>query len=125
VTLVLDTGALLAFDRGDRTVRALLERAARTGVDAVTTSGAVAQAWHGGGRQARLALLLKGVLEVELTRRRSRSVGVLLGQAGGRDVVDASIVDAAHDGDEILTSDPDDIVLLAHRSGKTLVITPV
>ena len=125
MTLVLDTGALLAFDRGDRTVRALLERAVRTGVDVVTTTGAVAQAWRGGDCQARLALLLMGTLEVELTRQRSRSIGVLLGESGARDVVDASIVDAARDGDEILTSDPDDIVLLAHSSGKTLVITPV
>ncbi len=125
MSLVLDTGALLAFERGDRLVLALLDRASRAGVPVLTTSGAVAQAWRGGPRQARLALLLRGTLEVELTRTRSRAIGVLLGAAGGRDVVDASIVDAAADGDEIVTSDPDDIAALASASAKTVLITRV
>jgi hypothetical protein len=125
MSLVLDTGALIAFDEGDRTARAILERANRNGVAVSTTTGAVAQAWRDGSRQARLALLLKGVLEVELTRDRRRSVGRLLGRSGRTDVVDASVVDAAADGDEILTSDPDDIADLVVGSGKTLLITVV
>jgi hypothetical protein len=125
MSLVLDTGALIAFDEGDRTARAILERANRNGVAVSTTTGAVAQAWRDGSRQARLALLLKGVLEVELTRDRRRSVGRLLGRSGRTDVVDASVVDAAVDGDEILTSDPDDIADLVVGSGKTLLITVV
>lgn len=125
MSLVLDTGALLAFERGDRTVVALLERTSRAGVRVATTSGAVAQAWRGGPRRARLALLLRGTSEVELDRERSRAVGVLLGTAAKRDVVDGSIVDAAADGDEILTSDPDDIAALVSASGKTVLITRV
>ncbi len=125
MSLVLDTGALIAFDKGDRTMRAILERANRNGVVVSTTTGAVAQAWRDGSRQARLALLLKGTLEVELTRERCRAVGRLLGRSGRSDVVDASVVDAAVDGDEILTSDPDDIADLVVGSGKTLLITVV
>lgn len=125
MSLVLDTGALIAFDRGDRTVRALLEQAGRNGVAVTTTTGAVAQAWRDGSRQARLVLLLRGTLEAELTRERCRAVGRLLGRSGRGDVVDASIVDAAVDGDEILTSDPDDITDLVMGSGKTLVVTVV
>lgn len=125
MTLILDAGALLAYERGDRTVRAFLERASRTGVEVRTTSGAVAQVWRDGARQARLALLLRGLLEVELTRERARYVGILLGRARHCDVVDGSLVDAAADGDEILTTDPDDIAALAHDSRKNLIVTRV
>lgn len=125
MSLVLDTGALLAFERADRIVLAVVEGASRAGVRIVTTSGAVAQSWRGGPRQARLALLLRGSHEIELDRARSRSVGVLLGVAGARDVVDGSIVEAAADGDEILTSDPDDISALVFSSGKAVLVTRV
>ncbi|MGH3908450.1 MAG: hypothetical protein ACRDTE_30330 [Pseudonocardiaceae bacterium] len=57
MTLILDAGALMAYEHGDRTVRAFLERASQTGVDVRTTSGAVAQVWRDGARQARLAML--------------------------------------------------------------------
>jgi hypothetical protein len=115
----------MAYEHGDRTVRAFLERASRTGVDVRTTTGAVGQVWRDGARQARLMLLLQGLREVELTRDRARRVGTLLGRAGRRDVIDGSIVDAAVDGDEILTTDPDDITALAHNSGKNLIVTRV
>ncbi|MGQ0775655.1 MAG: hypothetical protein ACT4NY_14760 [Pseudonocardiales bacterium] len=125
MTLILDAGALLAYEQGDRTVRAFLERASRTGVDVRTTSGAVAQVWRDGARQVRLVLLLRGLLEVELTREGARRIGTLLGRARQCDVIDASLVDAAADGDEILTTDPDDITALAQHSHKNLIITRV
>lgn len=125
MTLVLDAGALIAYEDDDRTVRAFLERASRTGVNVRTTTGAVAQVWRNGARQARLTLLLQGLLEVELTRDRARRVGTLLSRAGRRDVIDGSIIDAAVDGDEILTTDPDDITALAYNSGKNLIVTRV
>ncbi|MGQ0774072.1 MAG: hypothetical protein ACT4NY_06590, partial [Pseudonocardiales bacterium] len=81
--------------------------------------------WRGGARQARLAVLLRGLHEVELTRERARRIGALLGQARSCDVIDASIIDAAADGDEILTSDPDDITVLAQHSRKNLIVTRV
>jgi hypothetical protein len=40
--LVLDTGALIAIDRGDRRLGAVLHEAARHGVDAMTSSVCVA-----------------------------------------------------------------------------------
>jgi hypothetical protein len=97
VTLVLDAGALMAYERGDRTVQAHLERASRTGAGVRTTTGVVAQVWRNGVRQARVALLLRGVAEVEFDRAQARRVGVLLGAAGCMDVVDGSIVDVAAD----------------------------
>jgi len=123
--LVLDAGALLAYDRGDRTVQAFLERASRNRTDVVTTTGAVAQVWRNGSRNARLALLLRGVSEVELGSGHARRIGALLGTAQLADVVDASVVDAAADGAEILTSDPDGIVSLAAASQKTVIVTRI
>jgi hypothetical protein len=78
-----------------------------------------------GLRHARVVLLLRGVAEVEFDHAQARRVGVLLGATRCSDVVDGSIVDVALDGDEILTSDPDDISTLAMSSGKTLIVTRI
>ena len=56
--LTLDTGALLALERGDSRIRALLRRTLETGLPLSVPAGAVAQAWRGGPRQARVARLL-------------------------------------------------------------------
>ncbi|MGH9156125.1 MAG: hypothetical protein ACRD1K_09915 [Acidimicrobiales bacterium] len=41
------------------------------------------------------------------------------------DVVDGTVIDISRDGDEILTSDPGDLRLLAASEGKAVVITLV
>jgi len=125
VTLLLDAGALIAYERRSRVVRALVEEAQRRDERVGTTTAVVAQMWRGGPRQARLTLLLRGLDEVPLTSARARPIGVLLARSGTADVVDASLVDIAHDGDEVLTSDPHDIGRLAEAAGKTLIVTPV
>ena len=125
MSLILDAGALIAYERRDRTVRAYLERAERTETPVLTTAGVIAQVWREPARQARVARLLRGVEEVELTRVRARVVGLLLGVSKSADVVDGSVLEAAEDGDEILTSDPDDITPLANAAGKTVIVTSV
>lgn len=125
MTLVLDAGALLAYERGDRTVRAFLVRAHTVGRDVRTTAGVVAQVWRDGARQVPLVRLLKGVDEVALDQAAARRIGRLLAATGVADVIDGSVIDAAVEGDEILTSDPDDLVRLASSVDKTLIITPV
>jgi len=125
VSLILDAGALIAYERGDRTVLAFLMSAVDA-EDAVKTSTAVvAQVWRDGTRQVALGRLLRGIEEIPLTPQRARATGELLRQAGTADVVDAALVELAHDGDEILTDDPDDLHRLANHSGKTLMITPL
>jgi hypothetical protein len=125
MSLLLDTGALIAFERGSRVVQAFLERAHRSGQEVRTTVGVVAQAWRRPSAQAKLALLLKGLEEAPFESAAARRVGVLLGRAGIADVVDGALIDAARDGDEILTSDPVDLVTLAEAAGKTLIVTRV
>ncbi len=58
---VLDAGALVAIDKGDRSVGAMLRVLQRNGVPVVTGGGVVAQVWRDGGRQANLARILSGV----------------------------------------------------------------
>jgi len=47
-----------------------------------------------------------------------RAAGVLLGAARMSDLIDASVVLIAHDGDEIITSDIQDLKPLAAASGR-------
>lgn len=125
MSLILDAGALIAYERGNRTVQAFLEKASEAEDPVRTSTGVVAQVWREPSRQVSLSQLLRGVEEIPLTPDRARAVGVWLRLAGARDVVDASLIELARDGDEILTDDPDDLVQLANHSGKTLVITPI
>lgn len=94
MSLVLDAGALIAVERGDRDVAAIIEVARRERRAIVVPAGVVGQVWRGGGRQARLARLLgaRGVFVDPLTGASARAVGVLCGSAGTADVVDASVV---------------------------------
>jgi hypothetical protein len=123
--LVFDSGALIALERGDRAVGALLAAAAQDGVAAVTSSACVAQAWREPARQARLARGLAGFREHALDAERGRRVGLLLAHTGGRDVVDAAVAILAQDGDTVLTSDPRDIEGLLAGAGTRARVRPV
>jgi predicted nucleic acid-binding protein len=109
---VLDAGALIAFEKNDRRVRTLIELAVARGGTLLTTGGVVAQVWRDGSRQARLARLLGSeVVRVQpLDRDEAQATGALCGEAGTRDVVDASVVLLARRYDAtVVTSDPDDL----------------
>ena len=123
--LVLDTGALIAIDRGDRRVGAALYEAARHGVDVITTSVCVAEAWRDPARQARLTRALAGVIERPLDPRASRECGVLLARSRTSQVADAAVALLAQDGDAVLTSDADDIRHLLDTARTTAVVRVV
>ena len=110
--LTLDASALIAFDRGDRFVVSLLARALELELGIAVPSGALAQAWRDGRRQARLARLL-GSARVEvaaLDDRRARAAGQLCGATGTRNIVDASVVLCARErGHAVATSDVADL----------------
>jgi hypothetical protein len=114
MTLVLDAGALLAVERGDRDTIALLKHELVQGRAPVTHGGVIGQVWRGGTRrQANLARLLPALVVEALDDDLGRRAGILLGRARTSDVIDAAIVLLASDGDLILTSDPDDLRQLA------------
>lgn len=113
MTMVLDSGALIALDRDERAMWIRFKSAQIIGDVPVTHAGVVAQVWRGNRRQARLSQALKGVDVRAVDDRLGRAAGALLGAAGTSDVIDAAVVLLANDGDDIITSDADDIALLA------------
>jgi predicted nucleic acid-binding protein len=110
--VVLDAGALIAFERNDRKVRTLVELALAHGGALYTPGGVVAQVWRDGSRQARLARLLgSGLVHVQaLDREEAQATGSVCGKSGTSDVVDASVaLLARRQGAAIVTSDPADL----------------
>ena len=109
----LDTGALIALERGDEVLDVLIQRVGEMS-DAIIhiPAGVAAQAFRDGRRQVRLARLFKHPQThiVPLDARTAFVVGLLLGRRGGSDVVDASVVLCARThGQGVVTSDPDDL----------------
>lgn len=115
--VVLDSGALIAFERGDREVAALVEATRRRRRQIVTSSGCVAQVWRGGPSQTLVARLLRGTNEQALDGKASRRVGQLCGEARSSDVVDAHVALLAGDHDVVVTSDAADIRRLLRARG--------
>lgn len=119
MSLVLDAGALIALERNDRAMWRRLKAAVLAKNVPVSHGGIVGQAWRGGGpRQALLARALEGSEIRPLDERLGRAAGALLAHAGGTDVIDAALVLLAEDGDDIVTSDPEDLEPLAAQLGR-------
>jgi predicted nucleic acid-binding protein len=110
---VLDTGALVAVDRNDRALLALLYKATEGGIRLRTNAMVIAQVWRDSrGRQAVLGRFLRGVDVHSVDPVTGRAAGELLARSLTSDAVDATVVLLAQDGDSIVTSDPDDIAVL-------------
>lgn len=120
MTFVLDAGALIAIERCDREMIARLNAERIAGRVPVTHGGVVGQVWRGGPRQATLVRALRLIEVAPLDDDLGRRAGALLGAASQSDVIDAALVALAVDGDEILTSDPDDLIALAIVAGTHL-----
>jgi hypothetical protein len=125
LTLVLDSGALIALEGNDRGMWRRLKAALLDESIPITHGGVVGQVWRGGPRQARLAMALDGIDVRPLDERLGRAGGELLAQAGGTDIVDAALVLLARDGDDILTSDPGDLALLVGLTGRHVEVIRV
>lgn len=110
--IVLDTGALIALDRGDRRMIALLTRALAQGRVFRVPAGVVGQAWRDGRLQVTLARFLRSdeVEIIALDDHLARACGELCGATNMSDIVDASVVLLARQRREpIVTSDPKDL----------------
>lgn len=126
MTLLLDSGALIALEKNDRAMWRRLKTALLAGRVPVSHGGIVGQVWRGGGaRQALLAKALDGVDVRPLDEALGRSAGALLARAGGADVIDAALVLLADDGDDIATSDAADLEPLAALAGRHLELLHV
>lgn len=124
MNLVLDAGALIAVDRADRRIAGMILLGRRAGADVITTAPVVGQAWRHGSRQARLAQFLAGVEVREVGLEDAKEAGVLLSRSGSSDVVDALVAMLTRPGDQLLTSDPDDLARLTGvRDGDVSIVT--
>ncbi len=120
---VLDAGALLAVERGDRVVGAILRRLNQREVPLSTSSAVVAQVWRDGRKQTQVARLLSAVSVRPLAPMDDRRTGELLAATGTADVVDAHLALTIDDGDHLLTSDREDLdrLLEVRRIAATII----
>ncbi len=123
MTLVLDSGALIALERNERPMWTRLKAAQLAGELPVTHAGVLGQVWRGGPRQARLSQALAGVDIRSIDDRLGRAAGELLGAVGLSDVVDAAVVLLSVDGDEIVTVDRGDFEELVACLGRHVELT--
>ena len=106
VKLVLDSGALIALERNNRSMWRRHQGGVARGSGAGTHGGVVGQVWRGhGSRQARLAEALAGIDIRPLDESLGRAAGALLGATKQSELIDAAMVLLAHEGDRIGTSD--------------------
>lgn len=118
MSLVLDSGALVALERNERAMWVRLKAAQLEGDLPLTHAGVLGQVWRGSPRQARLTQALGGINVRTLDESLGRAAGQLLGAAGLADVIDAAVVLLAADGDDIVTVDREDLERLAEASGR-------
>lgn len=124
MTVVLDAGALIAIDRRDRAVGAMLRVAQQQHVAVRSSGGAVAQVWRDGARQANIARVLSGVDIAALDFAAAKRIGPLLGATDSSDVVDGHVAQLVNAGDHLVTSDPDDMCrLLGSRVRDVTMLT--
>jgi len=110
--VTFDTGAMIALDRDDRRVLALLARAEEVGARVTIPATALAQAIRRPARQARLSRLVRQPTTkvVALDAHDATRVGVLLAASRTKDITDAHVVVCARRHREpIATSDPIDL----------------
>jgi regulation of enolase protein 1 (concanavalin A-like superfamily) len=118
--VTLDAGSLIAVDRSDRRVIALLARAREIGARVTIPASALSQAVRDPARQVRLVRLVRqptsDVVALDLVD--ATNVGRLLAASGTADVVDAHVVVCARRAEQrIVTSDPDDLRSLDPTAG--------
>ena len=112
-TTVYDTGVLIAADRNDRQVWADHRARLEAGLIPVTTAPVVAQASRS-PRQVQLRRFLHGCEVVTFDATQAHAVGALLAKSATADVVDAHVaVTAAPTSAVVITSEPDDLRILA------------
>lgn len=110
--VTFDAGGLIALDRDDRRVLALVARARELGARITIPATALAQAIRNPARQARLSRLIRqaGTDIIALNGPEATAVGLLLARTATADIVDAHVVVCAQRaGQAVVTSDASDL----------------
>ncbi len=110
--VTLDAGALIAIEKADRRMQALLDEAHAAGLSIDIPAGVFANAGRSRRGQARPAstLHLANVTVRALDEPRAKAAGILCGHSGTTDPIAASVVLNARQRDHtVITSDPTDL----------------
>lgn len=111
--LTLDTGALIAYERGQQRMRARIRNARDTERVVTVPAVVLAEAWRGANARW-LAGLLDAAQVEPLSAPLARRAGELLARTGTSNTIDAIVaVSAAQRGDQIVTADPNDLQIYA------------
>jgi predicted nucleic acid-binding protein len=118
VPYILDSGVLIAVDRGDRRVLNIVGAAIDEERKLIVPAVVVGQVWRNGRRQASLQRFLRSCTIEPTLLASAKSAGALCGSSKTGDLVDALVVVCAliH-GAIVFTSDPRDIQRLSSASG--------
>jgi predicted nucleic acid-binding protein len=121
--LILDSGAVIAWSRGDVRARAMLVRALELALDIRIPIAVLAETLRGGPRDAPIHRVRNAVDVFPTHEPTARLAGTLLGRTGGTNTVDALVAaEAVTAGADVLTSDPDDLrALLAEHPAVTVI----
>jgi predicted nucleic acid-binding protein len=114
--VTFDAGGLIALDRRDRRVLAIVERVSELGTRITIPASALAQAIRNPARQALISRLIRqvGTDLVPLNGPDATAVGLLLARTGTADIADAHVVICAERAKQpVLTTDPDDLSRIA------------
>jgi predicted nucleic acid-binding protein len=114
--ITFDAGGLIALDRNNRQVVALIARATERGMRITIPATALAQAIRNPARQARLCRLIRqaGTDLIPLDGPNATAVGLLLARTGTADIADAHVVVCAQRaGQAVVSSDSGDLMRIA------------
>lgn len=124
--LILDSGAVIGWSRGDARVRALLRDALARDAELRVPVVVVAETVRGGPRDAPVNRVLKAVGSTATPPSTGRLAGALLGRTGGRNTADALVAAeaVAESGSAVVTGDVEDIraLLQDHPDVEVLAI---
>ena len=121
--LILDSGAVIAWSRGDEHARALPTRALELALDVRIPIAVLAETLRGGPRDAPIHRVRNAVDVFPTEEPTARLAGALLGLTGGTNTVDALVAaEAVTAAADVLTSDADDLrTLLADHPRVTVI----
>jgi predicted nucleic acid-binding protein len=117
--LILDSGAVIAWSRGDVRARAMLTRALELALDVRIPVAVLAETLRGSARDAPIHRVRNAVDVFPTGERTARLAGAMLGRAGGTNTVDALVAaEAVGAAADVLTTDPGNLhALLAEHPG--------
>jgi predicted nucleic acid-binding protein len=112
--LILDSGAVIAWARGDMRARAKVRRAVELGLDVRVPVVVLAETLRGSARDAPVNRVLKSIDVLPTAEAVGRGAGALLGRTGRDNIADALLAAEAIESaaTAVLTSDSHDLTAL-------------